>query len=195
MAIKKLTALQSRIALYRLSRRSGVSVGTGVLVKGDRLEVVSKGRIWIGDDVVLNSRSEGYHANMPCGVKIICERPDAIIRIGARSRLNGACLHAWKQVSIGEGCLLAAGVQIFDSNGHKVLPEGRRTASKDEPRSVHIGNDVWLGLNVVVLPGTWIGDNVVVGANSVLRGEIPSNSIVRPSDPVIVPMKPVSSLP
>lgn len=189
MVLQKLKILRSRLSLYRLRRKPGVSLGKGVIIKGDRLKIASKGKITIGDNVVLNSRSEGYHANMPCGVKIVCARPDAVIRIGARSRLNGACLHAWKQVNIGEDCLLAAGVQIIDANGHKIAPEGKRTASKDEPRPVSIGNDVWLGLNVVVLPGTQIGDNVVVGANAVVSGEIPDNSIVRPSDPVILPMR------
>jgi len=125
---------------------------------------------------------------MACGVKLVAGRPDAVIRIGKNSRLNGASIHAWKNIDCGEGCLFAAGVQIMDANGHKVSPETKRTLSKDEPRPVKIGNDVWLGLNVIVLPGSKIGDNVVVGANSVISGEIPSNTIVKMAAVDILPL-------
>ena len=42
---------------------------------------------------------------------------------------------------------------------------------------VRIGNDVWLGSNVVVLPGVTIGSNVVIGAGSVVTHDIPDNSL------------------
>jgi maltose O-acetyltransferase len=40
-----------------------------------------------------------------------------------------------------------------------------------------IGNDVWLGVGVMVLKGARIGDNTVIGANSVVIGEIPANVV------------------
>ena len=40
-----------------------------------------------------------------------------------------------------------------------------------------MGNNVWIGGNVVVLPGVTIGDNVVIGAGSVINKDIPSNSV------------------
>jgi len=45
-------------------------------------------------------------------------------------------------------------------------------------RPIHIGNNVFIGMNVIVMPGTTIGDNVIVGAGSVLRGKVPSDSIM-----------------
>jgi len=41
-------------------------------------------------------------------------------------------------------------------------------------RAVRIGRGSWIGHGVVVLPGTTVGDHVVIGANSVVRGDIPS---------------------
>ena len=43
-------------------------------------------------------------------------------------------------------------------------------------KSVEIGNDCWLGANVVVCSGVTIGDNCVIGAGSVVVRDIPSNS-------------------
>lgn len=43
---------------------------------------------------------------------------------------------------------------------------------------IEIGNDVFIGLHSIVLPGTTIGSKVIVGAGTVLRGNIPDNSVV-----------------
>ncbi len=49
--------------------------------------------------------------------------------------------------------------------------------SWDDIGPIVIGNNTWLGMGVVVLPGVRIGDNVVVGANSVVSSDLPSNVI------------------
>lgn len=45
-------------------------------------------------------------------------------------------------------------------------------------REVHIGKNCFLGYRTIILPGTEIGDNCIVGSGSVLRGKYPSNSII-----------------
>ena len=54
---------------------------------------------------------------------------------------------------------------------------------------ITIGNDVWLGGNVTILPGVTIGDNVVIGAGSVVTKDIPSNCVA-----VGNPCKPIKKL-
>ena len=44
-------------------------------------------------------------------------------------------------------------------------------------RPIKVGNNVWIGGNVVVLPGVTIGDNVVIGAGSIVNKDIPSKSV------------------
>ena len=44
--------------------------------------------------------------------------------------------------------------------------------------TIRIGNNVCIGLNAIILPNTQIGDNCIVGAGSVVKGKIPSNSVV-----------------
>lgn len=44
-------------------------------------------------------------------------------------------------------------------------------------KEVHIGNNVWIGANCVILPGVKIGDNSVIGAGSVVTKDVPSNVI------------------
>lgn len=57
------------------------------------------------------------------------------------------------------------------------------------PQPIHIGNRVWCGINVTILAGVTIGDDVVLGAGSVVCKDIPSNSIA-----VGVPAKVIKSL-
>ena len=44
-------------------------------------------------------------------------------------------------------------------------------------KKIKVGNNVWIGGNVIVLPGVTIGDNVVIGAGSVVNKDIPSNVV------------------
>lgn len=50
--------------------------------------------------------------------------------------------------------------------------------SIDRPRKITIGRNVWVGLNAIILKGTEIGDNSVVGAGAVVRGKFPANCVI-----------------
>lgn len=52
-----------------------------------------------------------------------------------------------------------------------------RNKGLEYAKPIKVGNNVWIGGNVNVLPGVTIGDNVVIGAGSVVNKEIPSNSV------------------
>ncbi len=62
------------------------------------------------------------------------------------------------------------------ATGHPVFGEYRRNGTQFS-LPVRIGNDVWIGANVVVLPGVSIGNDVVIGAGSVVTKDIPDHSI------------------
>lgn len=55
---------------------------------------------------------------------------------------------------------------------------------------IEIGDNVWLGMNVVVMPGVKIGNNVVVGANSTVNADIPDNSIAVGNPAKVIREKP-----
>ena len=62
---------------------------------------------------------------------------------------------------------IRVGKRFFANFGFTVLDEAYVT----------IGNDVWIGGNVTILPGVTIGDNCTIGAGSVVTHDIPANSI------------------
>lgn len=76
------------------------------------------------------------------------------------------------KITIGNGVLISPNVTI-SVTGHPVHPEIRQMYSFP----VIIGDRVWLGSNVVVLPGVTIGENSVIGAGSVVTKDIPPNVI------------------
>lgn len=51
---------------------------------------------------------------------------------------------------------------------------------------IKIGNNVFIGMHSILLPGTTVGDNVIVGAGSVVRGKIPENVVINGNPAVIV---------
>ena len=62
----------------------------------------------------------------------------------------------------------------FYTAGHPLDAE-TRNKGLEYAKPIEVGNNVWIGGNVVVLPGVKIGDNVVIGAGSVVTKNIPSN--------------------
>lgn len=163
-------------------RAKGIELGSGVKLRGiPQISRLASARILIGDRVVLNSRGLRYHAYMHSPVKLLVDAPGAVIEIGDDSRLNGACIHAMRRITIGRRCLFAANSQVIDSNAHLLSMDSPsdRISSRDVPKPVVIEDDVWLGLNVIVLPGSHIGAGSVIGAGVVVSGIIPPRSLVR----------------
>ncbi len=105
-----------------------------------------------------------------------------VIKIGSKCRF-GFCNHisAIRNITIGNHVLTGSYVLISDnshgSTGHEILntpPLDRPLFSKGE---VCIGNNVWIGDKVSILAGVHIGNNTIIGANSVVTKDIPENCI------------------
>jgi acetyltransferase-like isoleucine patch superfamily enzyme len=139
--------------------------------------IIYNNELTFGENVVVRSRKKGYHAAMPFASTILIDVADAKVRIGDNSRLNGVYIHAQKEISIGKNCVIASGVNIIDSNGH-VLNSLDRTKGRDLPKEIIIEDNVWIGLNCVILKGTRIGKNSVISAGSIVKGIFPENSII-----------------
>ena len=80
-----------------------------------------------------------------------------------------------KEVYIGDNVMIGPHC-LITTVGHPLTPKGRREHMA-QASEIHIGDDVWLGGNVTILPGVTIGNNVVVGAGAVVTKDIPDNSL------------------
>jgi len=106
------------------------------------------------------------------------------IEIGDGSLLNGTVISARRSVSVGRKAMLSWNTAIIDSNLHPLCDD-----EPMEPQPVVIGDYVMIGTGVVVLPGARIGEHSVIGANSVVAGDVPAHTLAAGS-----PAKPVRAL-
>ena len=79
-------------------------------------------------------------------------------------------------VIIGNDVLIGPG-SLITTTGHPLSPKGRRQ-HLGYMKPVTIGNDVWIGGNVTILPGVTIGNNVVIAAGAVVSKDVPNNCVV-----------------
>lgn len=104
----------------------------------------------------------------PCYLKVL---ENAHLIIGDRVFLNHNCsITCAKNIEIGSGCNIANNVVIIDHDhniGEHGVVEGLSFSA------VRIGNNVWIGANVVVLKGVTIGNGSIVAAGAVVRNDIP----------------------
>lgn len=93
-----------------------------------------------------------------------------------------------REVYIGDHVMIGPNT-LITTVAHPLSPRARRHYTA-WAKPVRIGNDVWIGGNVTILPGVTIGDNVVIGAGAVVAKDIPSNSLA-----VGVPARVVKEIP
>ena len=80
------------------------------------------------------------------------------------------------KVTIGDNVMFGPNVSLYTA-GHPLHPVARNSGY-EYGLSIKIGNNTWLGGNVVVVGGVTIGENVVVAAGSVVTKDIPNNTLV-----------------
>ena len=96
------------------------------------------------------------------------------IHLGKGVFINSGCrFQDQGGITPGDSVLIGHNVVIATLN-HNIQPEKRANLI---PRSVKIGNRVWIGSGSVILPGVTIGDNAVIGAGSVVSKDVPENAV------------------
>ena len=136
-------------------------------VHGNVLEALRDGRLDVGEGTLLEP---GVWLTAP---------GDARIRIGEGSFLNlGVMVAAVELVEIGSHCMFANGCFLTDGSHRFDDPEQPVTwqgfSSKGPTR---VGDNTWCGANVVITSGVTVGERCVIGANSVVTGDLPPFSI------------------
>lgn len=126
----------------------------------------------------------GKHSSVDMNFHCECGKH---IFIGDKVIINMNCTFLdGNYITIGNNVLIAPNVQLYTAT-HPVSASERFVENWDEKSGelffrtkalpITIGNDVWIGGGVIVLPGITIGDNCVIGAGSVVTRSIPSNSL------------------
>ncbi len=136
-------------------------------LEGNVLEALRERRLEVGEGALLEP---GVWITMPAPARV---------RIGAGSFLNrNVMVAAQELVEIGDHCMLANGCFVTDANHRFDDPTKPITwQGFDGKGPTRIGDNCWLGANVVVTTGVTIGERCVIGANSVVTRDIEPFSI------------------
>ena len=106
------------------------------------------------------------------------------LEIGDNVFFNRNCIVVCREgIKIGDGCVCGPNVCIYDHD-HQFGYEG--IGSDYKTSQVSIGDNCWIGANSVILRGTHIGDHSVIGAGTVVKGDIPPHSIVYSSRELVI---------
>jgi acetyltransferase-like isoleucine patch superfamily enzyme len=156
-------AVAKSIAWLRLH---GVEHGRAPCFRRRLPTIVCEGRMVLGDH--LYSHGLRFRSRL-------CAYRGATLELGDDVRLNGGVmLDAHTRITIGDGCRLAELVTLMDSQQH---PSSEHDQVRVAP--IALGENVWLGRLVTVLPGVTIGPHTVVAAGSVVTHDLPDRTIAR----------------
>ena len=112
---------------------------------------------------------------------VLSARKRGNIRIGNNCGISGSVIVSEDSVTLGNNVLVGVNCVITDTDFHSVAAEVRRAPSADKEKHctkpVVIEDDVWLGMNVIVLKGVTIGSGSVIAAGSVVVKDIPPGSL------------------
>lgn len=122
------------------------------------------------------SRDVVFSAAFPGIVKIVVPQNCSI---GKGSVVNGSTvIHCSGGVSIGENVHMGHGVCIYSANHDYKSESSIPYGCQDILRPVSIGNCVWIGANVSIVPGVNVGEGAVVGMGAVVTRDVPPGAIV-----------------
>ena len=146
-------------------------------------QIINKLNLW-SRDLVHTDRLKNYKnisKLASIGVDSSLIGPVENIHIGEHTYINLAQINCGKKslVKIGTGCAIGYNVSI-KSKTHSIQ---KPTNNQDGPikhieKNIIIGNDCWVGDNVFIREGVKLGNNVIVGANSVVTKSFDANSII-----------------
>jgi len=169
MLTPKYARLFLRYLRRRLFTRTGwrwktdgpVFFGRGLqLQTGNKASISFGSFVWIGD-----------------GSKIRCH--EGLVEIGPKTVMGQDCtISAYRHVKIGAECVIADRTMFIDFD-HGVVDTERAIRHQGiYMEDVRVGSNVWIGYGACILRGVSVGDNSVIGTNSVVTKDVPANAVV-----------------
>lgn len=130
------------------------------------IELGKTAKLLLGNKVRIHSGSK---------IKV---RNGANCNIEDNVKMNYNCIVVChNSITIGAETEFGPSVYVYDHD-HKFDKENGVISNEFNTGIIEIGRNVWIGANTVILKDTKIGDNCVIGAGSVIKGEFPSGSVI-----------------
>ena len=158
---------------------NGVEFDRSVLVSG-RIFIRNEGKIRIGVGTRINSASwtNPIGGNDRTYLQIM---RGGVLSIGDNSGISNTAITVAESVNIGRNVFIGAGCKIYDTDFHPIEAEfgfgDTADITRTKTKRIIIEDGAFIGGHSIILKGTHIGENSVIGAGSVVAGNIPANEI------------------
>ena len=150
--------------------------GSPLINQPTLIKIGKGGKLRFAENVKLGFRDSPYFYSGYIQIRL--ESSDSQINFGKNTILNNNaslfCGNA--EIRIGANCLIGPNFYCSNSDGHMPDPDRRR--ERPQASTVILGDNVFIGANVIILKGVEIGENSVIAAGSVVTSSFPSNSII-----------------
>lgn len=158
-----------------------VKYGKALSLKGMPFIYNKKGAsINIGEHCVVKSSFLSNLVGLYSRTIILTRISGASIEIGDHVGISGATIYARSKITIGDHTNIGGNTKILDNDFHPVDAQARLMDDKDKigTAPIRIGKNCFIGCNVLILKGTEIGDNCVVGAGAVVSGKFEAGCVI-----------------
>jgi len=138
----------------------------------------NRSKVVLGESLIFRSNPKTNFTGLAkrCSINVA---PDAYLHIGHNSGFSGVSINCTKKIYIGNNVNVGINCLIWDTDFHPLSYMARRThdISKIIKSPIHIGDDVFIGANSIILKGVRIGNRSIIGAGSVVTKNIPADQI------------------
>ena len=136
---------------------------------------VARGCVFEFDASYFSLEANGLLLREHCTIRV---QQNGQLVIGNNVFFNSYCsLTCLASIEIGSNCIFGEGVRIYDHD-HRYGGDDLIRSQGYSKKKITIGQNCWIGSNVVILKGVTIGANSVIGAGCVLHRDVPPNSVM-----------------
>jgi len=161
---------------YLMLKVNKVSYNKMPIING-KLLLTNNGQCFFGDDVVFNSSLQSNWVGL-YKKSTVAVMKGAKLTVQNNSGFSGISIFCSKSIEIGSYCNFGGNVSLWDTDFHPLDYNLRRVGLEGvKADSITIGDDVFVGANTIILKGVTIGNRSIIGAGSVVTKSIPSDEI------------------
>jgi len=166
----------------------GVSWGRNWKIFGRPILQRHRGsRIALGDGLTLRSWPRSNPLAPTAPVVLSTRRADAVIDIGDDCGFTGTTIVAADRLTIGDRVLVGGNAMIVDFDFHPLTPEGRaEDINAGAAAPIVIEDDVFVGMEALILKGVTVGEGAVVGAGAVVTQDVPPRTVAAGNPATVV---------
>lgn len=171
--------LSTSRSIFSLKFQGG-EVGKGLRTSGPcYFKLKRSGAIRLGKNIRLLASHRANRVGLSNPV-LLETHADGIIEIGDGSGASAVVISSRSKVTIGENVIIGGNVRIFDHDFHSLDPTAwgtSRDVTEVITAPINIGNNVFIGTNVLILKGVSIGECAIIGAGAVVTNDVGDGEI------------------